>query len=393
VSGPLSGIVVADFSRVLSGPLATMLLGDLGAEVIKVEHPDGGDDTRSWGPPFVEDTTAYFLSANRNKRSIALDLRSDHGRKVALALADRADVLVENFRPGTMDRLGLGYEELSGRNPGLVYCSISGFGSGAGRDLAGYDFLVQAVGGLMSITGPEQGEPVKVGVALVDVITGLHAVIGIQAALLARAETGTGQLVGLNLLSSLLASLANQGSSFVTAGVVPGPLGDRHPSIVPYQTLHAADRPFAVAVGNDRQFRSFCAALALPELADDARFAYNAARVGHRTELIELLEPVLASQPASHWLARLEDAGVPCGPINDLAEAFALAERLGLAPVVTLPGPGGRGRQLANPISLSENPAAYRLPPPRHGEHTKEILEWLDMSEEAVSETDGWIRP
>jgi crotonobetainyl-CoA:carnitine CoA-transferase CaiB-like acyl-CoA transferase len=393
VSGPLSGIVVADFSRVLSGPLATMLLGDLGAEVIKVEHPDGGDDTRSWGPPFVEDTTAYFLSANRNKRSIALDLRSDHGRKVALALADRADVLVENFRPGTMDRLGLGYEELSGRNPGLVYCSISGFGSGAGRDLAGYDFLVQAVGGLMSITGPEQGEPVKVGVALVDVITGLHAVIGIQAALLARAETGTGQLVGLNLLSSLLASLVNQGSSFVTAGVVPGPLGDRHPSIVPYQTLHAADRPFAVAVGNDRQFRSFCAALALPELADDARFAYNAARVGHRTELIELLEPVLASQPASHWLARLEDAGVPCGPINDLAEAFALAERLGLAPVVTLPGPGGRGRQLANPISLSENPAAYRLPPPRHGEHTKEILEWLDMSEEAVSETDGWIRP
>ena len=393
MSGPLSGIVVADFSRVLSGPLATMLLGDLGAEVIKVEHPDGGDDTRSWGPPFVEDTTAYFLSANRNKRSIALDLRSDHGRKVALALADRADVLVENFRPGTMDRLGLGYEELSGRNPGLVYCSISGFGSGAGRDLAGYDFLVQAVGGLMSITGPEQGEPVKVGVALVDVITGLHAVIGIQAALLARAETGTGQLVGLNLLSSLLASLVNQGSSFVTAGVVPGPLGDRHPSIVPYQTLHATDRPFAVAVGNDRQFRSFCAALALPELADDARFAYNAARVGHRTELIELLEPVLASQPASHWLARLEDAGVPCGPINDLAEAFALAERLGLAPVVTLPGPGGRGAQLANPISLSENPAAYRLPPPRHGEHTKEILEWLDMSEEAVSETDGWIRP
>jgi crotonobetainyl-CoA:carnitine CoA-transferase CaiB-like acyl-CoA transferase len=393
VSGPLSGIVVADFSRVLSGPLATMLLGDLGAEVIKVEHPDGGDDTRSWGPPFVEDTTAYFLSANRNKRSIALDLRSDHGRKVALALADRADVLVENFRPGTMDRLGLGYEELSGRNPGLVYCSISGFGSGAGRDLAGYDFLVQAVGGLMSITGPEQGEPVKVGVALVDVITGLHAVIGIQAALLARAETGTGQLVGLNLLSSLLASLVNQGSSFVTAGVVPGPLGDRHPSIVPYQTLHATDRPFAVAVGNDRQFRSFCAALALPELADDARFAYNAARVEHRTELIELLEPVLASQPASHWLARLEEAGVPCGPINDLAEAFALAERLGLAPVVTLPGPGGRGAQLANPISLSENPAAYRLPPPRHGEHTKEILEWLDMSEEAVSETDGWIRP
>jgi crotonobetainyl-CoA:carnitine CoA-transferase CaiB-like acyl-CoA transferase len=391
VSGPLAGIVVADFSRVLSGPLATMLLGDLGAEVIKVEHPDGGDDTRSWGPPFVEDTTAYFLSANRNKRSIAVDLRSDHGRKVALALADRADVLVENFRPGTMARLGLGYEELSARNPGLIYCSISGFGSGAGRDLAGYDFLVQAVGGLMSITGPEQGEPVKAGVALVDVITGLHAVIGIQAALQARAETGTGQVVELNLLSSLLASLVNQGSSFVTAGVVPGPMGDRHPSIVPYQTLHAADRPFAVAVGNDRQFRAFCTALALPELADDARFARNVARVENRLELIELLEPVLASRPASHWLARLEEAGVPCGPINDLAEAFALAERLGLGPVVTLPGPGGRGQQLANPISLSENPAAYRLPPPRHGEHTKEILEWLGMSE--GMSTDEETRP
>jgi crotonobetainyl-CoA:carnitine CoA-transferase CaiB-like acyl-CoA transferase len=391
VSGPLSGIVVADFSRVLSGPLATMLLGDLGAEVIKVEHPDGGDDTRSWGPPFVEDTTAYFLSANRNKRSIAVDLRSDHGRKVALALADRADVLVENFRPGTMARLGLGYEELSARNPGLVYCSISGFGSGAGRDLAGYDFLVQAVGGLMSITGPEQGEPVKAGVALVDVITGLHAVIGIQAALQARTQTGTGQVVELNLLSSLLASLVNQGSSFVTAGVVPGPMGDRHPSIVPYQTLHAADRPFAVAVGNDRQFRAFCTALARPELADDARFARNAARVENRLELIELLEPVLASRPASHWLAQLEDAGVPCGPINDLAEAFALAEGLGLAPVVTLPGPGGRGQQLANPISLSGNPPAYRLPPPRHGEHTKEILEWLGMSEELS--TDDETRP
>jgi crotonobetainyl-CoA:carnitine CoA-transferase CaiB-like acyl-CoA transferase len=388
VSGPLSGIVIADFSRVLSGPLATMLLGDLGAEVIKVEHPDGGDDTRSWGPPFVEDTTAYFLSANRNKRSISCDLRSDHGRKVALALADRADVLVENFRPGTMARLGLGYEELSARNPGLIYCSISGFGSGAGRDLPGYDFLVQAVGGLMSITGPEEGDPVKVGVALVDVITGLHAVIGVLAALQARAGTGTGQRVELNLLSSLLASLVNQGSSYATADVVPVRLGDRHPSIVPYQTLHAADRPFAVAVGTDRQFRAFCTALALPQLADDERFAHNAARVTNRLELIELVEPVLVAQPASHWLARLEDGGVPCGPINDLAEAFALAERLGLAPVVTMPGPSCRGRQLANPISLSESPPAYRLPPPRHGEHTKEILEWLGMSEEMSADDE-----
>jgi crotonobetainyl-CoA:carnitine CoA-transferase CaiB-like acyl-CoA transferase len=393
VTGPLTGVTVADFSRVLSGPLATMLLGDLGAEVIKVEHPDGGDDTRSWGPPFVEDTSAYFLSANRNKRSITCDLRTDHGRKVALALAERADVLVENFRPGTMTRLGLGYEELSARNPGLVYCSISGFGSGGGRHLAGYDFLVQAVGGLMSITGPEQGEPVKVGVALVDVITGLHAVIGVMAALQARADTGTGQLVEVNLLSSLLASLVNQGSNFVTADVVPGPMGDRHPSIVPYETLHAADRPFAVAVGNDRQFRSFCAALDLPQLADDPRFCRNAERVEHRLELLEVLEPVLASQPATHWLARLEAAGIPGGPINDLAEAFALAERLGLSPVVDVPGTGPRSHQLANPISLSQNPPEYRLPPPRHGEHTQEILEWLDMSEEPPPTTDDWPRP
>jgi crotonobetainyl-CoA:carnitine CoA-transferase CaiB-like acyl-CoA transferase len=393
VSGPLSGIVIADFSRVLSGPLATMLLGDLGAEVIKVEHPDGGDDTRSWGPPFVDDTTAYFLSANRNKRSITCDLRSDHGRKVALALADRADVLVENFRPGTMAKLGLGYEELSARNPALVYCSISGFGSHGGRELPGYDFLVQAVGGLMSITGPESGEPVKVGVALVDVITGLHAVIGIQAALQARARSGAGQLVQLNLLSSLLASLVNQASSYVTAGVVPGPMGDRHPSIVPYQTLPSADRPFAVAVGNDRQFRAFCTALDLPTLADDPRFHSNADRVAHRRELLEILEPALLSRPAEHWLERLAAVAVPSGPINDFAEAFALAERLGLEPVVELGDPGKRGQQLANPISMSGTPVSYRLSPPRHGEHTQEILEWLGMPEEPLSGTDEEVSP
>jgi crotonobetainyl-CoA:carnitine CoA-transferase CaiB-like acyl-CoA transferase len=389
VSGPLAGVTVADFTRVLSGPLATMLLGDLGADVIKVEHPAGGDDTRHWGPPFVDDTSAYFLSANRNKRSVTLDLGSDDGRAAAVALADRADVLVENFRPGTMARLGLGYEELTARNPGLVYCSISGFGSGAGRDMAGYDFLVQAVGGLMSITGPEKGDPVKVGVALVDVITGLHAVIGVMAALQARATSGTGQLVEVNLMSSLIASLVNQASSFITAGTVPGPLGDRHPSIVPYQTLQAADRPFVVAVGNDRQFRHFCAALELPGLADDPRFGTNAARVEHRQELLAALGPVLNSRAASHWLERLAMVGVPSGPINDLSEAFALAERLGLSPVVRVAGEGARTAQLANPISLSQTPATYRLPPPRHGEHTGDVLEWLGRPDGATSYRDG----
>jgi crotonobetainyl-CoA:carnitine CoA-transferase CaiB-like acyl-CoA transferase len=382
VTGALSGLVVADFSRVLSGPIATMLMGDLGADVIKVEHPLDGDDTRHWGPPFIEDASAYFLSANRNKRSVTLDLRSDAGRAAALALSDRADVLVENFRPGTMDRLGLGYEQVSARNPGLVYCSISGFGSGPGRDMAGYDFLVQAVGGLMSITGPEQGDPVKVGVALVDVITGLNAVIGVLAAVRARAMSGAGQLVEVNLMSSLLASLVNQGSSFITAGTVPGPLGDRHPSIVPYQTLRAADRPFVVAVGNDRQFRHFCSAVELPGLADDPRFATNAARVAHREELLAELEPVLESRGASYWLERLARVGVPSGLVNDLAEAFALAERLGLAPVARVPGEAGpRTAQLANPITLSRSPATYRLPPPRHGEHTEEVLEWLGLSD------------
>jgi crotonobetainyl-CoA:carnitine CoA-transferase CaiB-like acyl-CoA transferase len=283
-----------------------------------------------------------------------------------------------------MGRLGLSYEDLSARNPKLIYCSISGFGSGAGRDLPGYDFLVQAVGGLMSITGAEDGEPTKVGVALVDVITGLHAVIGIFAALQARSGTGRGQRVEVNLLSSLLASLVNQGSNYVTAGVLPRAMGDRHPSIVPYQTLHASDRPFAVAVGNDRQFRDFCAALDRPELADDPRFSSNTARVEHRTELLGLIGPVLAAQPASYWLDCLTRAGVPNGPINDLAEAFALAEQLGLSPVVGLPGAGPAGLQLANPVTLSETPPAYRLRPPGHGEHTREVLDWLGVPEEAA---------
>ncbi len=376
MTSALSGVIIADFSRVLSGPVATMLLGDLGAEVIKVERPDGGDETRAWGPPFVDDSSAYYLSANRNKRSLMCDLRSDGGRKAALSLVDRSDVLVENFRPGTMRRLGMGYEELSTRNPGLVYCSISGFGSGAGADLPGYDFLVQAVGGLMSITGPEDGEPVKVGVALVDVITGLHAVIGILAALQARERTGRGQLVEVNLLSSLLASLVNQGSNYLTAAVVPRPLGNRHPSIVPYQTLQGFDRPFVVAVGNDRQFQSFCAAIGRPKLAEDPRFAHNAARVEHREELVAILAPHLHLHTAVYWLERLAAAGVPSGPINDVSEAFALAERLGLAPVVGVGDPGRRD-QLANPIRLSDSPATYRLPPPSLGQHTQEVLEWL----------------
>jgi crotonobetainyl-CoA:carnitine CoA-transferase CaiB-like acyl-CoA transferase len=379
VTGALSGVVVADFSRVLSGPLATMLLGDLGADVIKVEHPDGGDDTRAWGPPFVDGTSSYYLSANRNKRSVICDLRSDQGKQVALGLIDRADVLVENFRPGTMDRLGLGYDQVNERNPELVYCSISGFGSGKGRDLPGYDFLVQAVGGLMSITGPEGGEPQKVGVALVDVLTGLHAVIGILAALHERGTTGRGQRVELNLLSSLLASLVNQGSSYATAGVVPRSLGNRHPSIVPYESMRGADRSFVVAVGNDKQFRALCSALGLSSLTDEPRFARNAQRVEHREALLAVLAPLFRMREAAYWVELLDEAGVPCGLVNNLPEAYALGAELGLEPLVHIAGDGDQRSvtQLANPITLSAAPVSYRRPPPRHGEHTQDVLDWL----------------
>jgi crotonobetainyl-CoA:carnitine CoA-transferase CaiB-like acyl-CoA transferase len=376
-SAPLDGLVVADFSRVLAGPLATMYLGDLGADVIKVEHP-GGDDARRWGPPFVGEDSAYFMSANRNKRSIALDLSIEENRKAALALVDRADVLMENFRPGTMDRLGFSYEELSRRNPRLVYCSISGFGSGKGRQLAGYDFLIQAVGGLMSVTGEPDGTPMKAGVALVDVITGLHAMIGVLSALNQRQHTGRGQHVEVNLLSSLLASLVNQASTYLTTDEIPIAGGNRHPSIAPYESLAVGDRQLAVAVGNDRQFRELARVLGAPGLADDARFAGNAARVVNREELRARLEALLADRELDTVVAALSAAGVPAGPVNNVAEAFELATTLGLEPVVRIPSDArGEHPQVANPLTYSASAVSYRLPPPRLGEHTEEVLRWL----------------
>ncbi|BCB89911.1 CaiB/BaiF CoA transferase family protein [Phytohabitans suffuscus] len=374
---PLDGLVVADFSRVLAGPLASMYLGDLGADVIKVEHPDG-DDARRWGPPFVGPDSAYFMSANRNKRSIVLDLSVEENRKAALALVDRADVLMENFRPGTMDRLGLSYEELARRNPRLVYCSISGFGSGEGSRLAGYDFLVQAVGGLMSVTGEPDGPPMKVGVALVDVITGLHALIGVLAALHERRRTGRGQHVEVNLLSSLLASLVNQASTYLATGEVPVADGNRHPSIAPYESLTVGERQLAVAVGNDRQFRELARIAGAPELADDARFASNPARVDNRDELQERLEALLADRDVDELTAQLSAAGVPAGPVNDVAEAFKLATLLGLEPVVRIPSDArGEHPHVASPLSFSASAVSYRLPPPRLGEHTEVVLRWL----------------
>ncbi|MDX2937255.1 CaiB/BaiF CoA transferase family protein [Streptomyces ipomoeae] len=369
--GALHGVRIADFSRVLAGPYATMLLADLGAEVVKVERPGTGDETRAWRPPVDADgTSTYYLSVNRNKRSVALDLTADEGRERARRLIADSDVVVENFRPGTMEKLGLGPAELLAADPRLVYCSITGFGTGPGAALPGYDLLVQAVGGLMSVTGAPDGDPTKVGVALVDVITGLHASLGVLAALRHRERTGEGQLVEVSLLGSLLSALVNQASGYVSAGVVPGRLGNAHPSIAPYETFRTADRPIALAVGNDRQFAALVTALGRPGLADDARFRGNPDRVAHRAELRTELEEPLRTRTADHWAQVLPAAGVPAGPVNSLDEAFAHAERLGLQAVVDIAGV----RQVAHPIHLSGSPAQYRLPPPRLGEHTDDLF-------------------
>jgi crotonobetainyl-CoA:carnitine CoA-transferase CaiB-like acyl-CoA transferase len=362
----LRNLTVLDFSRVLAGPLSTMMLGDFGADVIKVERPHGGDDTRSWGPPFGPDGVAtYYQSVNRNKRSLVGDLTDPAVRERILEIADHADVLVENFRPGVMDRLGLGYETLAARNPRLVYCSITGFGRGAGSALPGYDLLVQAVGGLMSITGAPDGEPQKVGVALVDVITGLFATTGILTALRHRDATGRGQLVEVNLLSSLLAALVNQASAFTQAGEVAERMGNAHPSIAPYELYSAADGHLVLAVGNDRQFAALCTALGAPQLAEEPRFATNPQRVAHRGELRRELESRLLGRGVLEWIAKLSEVGVPAGAVNDIEGAFRLAERLGLDPVVSIPDDHGRDIRLPrNPIRLSATPASYRSAPP-----------------------------
>jgi crotonobetainyl-CoA:carnitine CoA-transferase CaiB-like acyl-CoA transferase len=362
----LQDLRILDFSRVLAGPLATMVLADLGAQVTKIERPGRGDDTRSWGPPWDSSgSSTYFQSVNRNKDSLVLDLSSPPGLERARTLAAQADVLVENFRPGVMESLGLGEPALRGSNPGLVYCSITGFGRGAGARLPGYDLLVQALGGLMSITGAPDGPPEKVGVALVDVICGLFAATGILAALRHRERTGEGQIVEVDLLSSLLAALVNQGSAYTLAGQVPGRMGSAHPSIAPYELLRSADGDMVVAVGTDEQFLALCEVLGCPGLGRDGRYSTNAARVANRAALVETLQERLRRRPGAEWVAELSAAGVPAGPVNDIAQAFALAERLGLEPIVEIPREGGGTARLTrNPIRLSATPAGYRSAPP-----------------------------
>ena len=375
---PLEGIRVADFSRVLAGPLATMVLADLGADVIKVERPETGDDTRGWGPPFLGEEAAYFLSLNRNKRSVVLDLATDEGRTAARRLALSCDVVVENFRPGLMERFGLDHATLSAERPDLVSCSLTAFGDG--EDAAarpGYDIIVQAMSGLMSFTGHPGEEPTKVGVAVLDVICGLYAASAIQAALLGRRESGRGARVTVSLFDASLAALVNQAANYLIGGVVPEPMGNQHPNIVPYQLFEAADRPFILAAGNDRLFERTCVVVGRPELAHDDRFASNEARVRHRDVLVPLLAAAFAARSADDWLAELTAAAVPCAPVRRLDEVFEAPE--GRAAIQEVDDPvRGTLRLVADPIRVDGTTPAVRRAPPRLGEHTEEVLAELE---------------
>ncbi|TQM12045.1 CaiB/BaiF CoA transferase family protein [Pseudonocardia kunmingensis] len=376
VGGPLTGLLVADFSRILAGPYATMLLADMGAEVIKVEGPRG-DDTRTWTPPEHEGVSTYYLGINRGKRSIALDLRDADDAGVARELARRADVVIENFKPGGMAKYGLDFESVRAGNPGVVYASISGFGSGAGRDVPGYDLMVQAISGLMSLTGDPDGPPYRAGISVFDVMAGNHAAIGVLAALRHRDATGRGQHVEVNLLSSALTGLVNHSSAWAAAGVVPYRMGNAHPSVFPYEPLPTADNDLIVTAGNDGQFRKLCEVLGIPEVADDPRFARNADRTERREELRPILVERLAERGALEWFDLLTAAGVPSGPINTIDGGFAMAERFELDPVVTV-GEGERAVPTTrHPIRFSDTPVAYRLPPPELDEHGAELRRWL----------------
>ena len=375
--GPLSGLLVADFSRILAGPYATMLLADLGAEVVKVEGR-GGDDTRTWLPPARDGVATYYLSANRNKRSIALDLDDPADLALARELARRADVFVENFKPGGLARFGLDYDTVAAGNEGVVYASVSGFGSApGGRSLPGYDLIVQAISGFMSLTGEPDGEPYRAGVALFDIMAGLHATIGVLAALNHRHETGQGQHIEVNLLASALSGLANQTSAFVAGGVVPFRMGNSHPSLYPYAPMMCADGELIITAGNDAQFRKLCAVLGVPGLADDPRFARTEDRNAHRDELRPLLLERLATRTKMEWFRDIIGAGVPCGPINTIDQGVAFAEEVGLDPVVTVGEGAAAVPTVRNPISFSVTPPEYRLPPPGLDEHGDELRRWL----------------
>jgi crotonobetainyl-CoA:carnitine CoA-transferase CaiB-like acyl-CoA transferase len=378
-TGPLSGLLIADFSRILAGPYCTMLLADLGADVIKVEGP-GGDDTRSWQPPVREGVSTYYLGVNRNKRSVVLDLKDPEDAAAARELATRADVMIENFRPGGLAKFGLDYETVNALNPAVIYASISGFGAEGGAAMAGYDLIVQAVSGLMSLTGSADGEPYRSGVAIFDVMAGLQTTVGILAALQHRGSSGVGQRVEVNLLSAAISGMVNQTSAFVAGGAVPFRMGNEHPSLYPYEPLPTADGELVVAAGNDAQFRALCQVLGIPEVAVDPRWARNQDRTANREQLRPILVAALSARTSAQWFHELLAVGVACGPINTVDQGLALAEELGLAPVVR-PGEGERAiPSVRNPIRFSRTPADYRLPPPNLDEHGKQIRAWLGRS-------------
>lgn len=392
--GPLAGVRVLDLSRVLAGPYCSMMLGDLGAEIIKVEQTGVGDETRRWGPPFAmgadgDRESAYYLSVNRNKRGIAVDLKTSQGRQVIRDLAARSDVVLENFRQGLLDELGLGCDALRQDHPTLIWCAISGYGPrGPARDVPGFDFVAQAETGIMAITGEPDGEPVKVGVAIVDVTTGMYAATAILAALRWRDATGEGQRIDCSLFGSGLAWLANVGQNYLTSGEDSPRLGNAHRSIVPYETFQARDRRFALGVGTDRQFATLCARIGEPEWASDPRFATNTARVRHRAELVARLNERFATRDAGEWIAELRAASVPCGPINTIGEALRSPQATALGSVVTVAHPTlGPVELVAPPYQLSQTPATVRLPPPGLGEHTDVVLrEVLDLDDRAIAD-------
>ncbi len=390
-TGPLHGLVVFDLTRVLAGPTCVQMLADLGADVIKIEKPGSGDDTRGFAPPYMPGTqeSAYFVGVNRNKRSVTLDISKPEGQALALRLVEQSDILVENFKVGALAKYGLGYEQLHARFPGLVYCSITGFGqTGPYAPRPGYDSLIQAMGGIMSLTGEPAGEPMKVGVPVADVFAGLYGCIGILAALRHRAATGQGQQVDIGMLDTHLAWLSNQGSSYLATGKDPARLGNSHPSIVPYGVFPTEDGHVVITVGNDPTFRRFCEAFGLAGVADDPRFATNAARVMNRDAVTELITPVMQQHPTTWWVERLEALKIGCGPINTLSQAFADPQVAARGMVVEMAHPATPEgvKVTANPVRLSETPPSYRLPPPLLGEHTGDVLmERLGLSEADVA--------
>jgi crotonobetainyl-CoA:carnitine CoA-transferase CaiB-like acyl-CoA transferase len=397
MSGPLSGIRVFDLTRILAGPTGTQILGDLGADVIKIERPGQGDDTRKWGPPFVKDSTgadtsesAYYLAVNRNKRSVTLDIAQPEGQEIAKALIARSDVFVENFKVGDMARYNLAYEQIKYDFPRLIYCSITGFGqTGPYAPRAGYDFLAQGMGGIMSVTGDPSGQPQKVGVAVTDIICGIYSVVGILAALQHRHLTGRGQLVDLGLLDTQVSWLANIGLQYLTSGKVPQRMGNEHPSIVPYSVVPCSDGFFILAIGNDSQFERFARFAGKPEWAQDEKYKTNPARVANRVELYRLIHEVTSQKSQAHWTEGLTDLGVPCGPVNNIDQVFQDPQVLFRGMKVSMPHPlSGKGTVdlIGNPIKLSETPVDYHLAPPVCGQHTDSVLrEMLHMSDDDLA--------